>query len=61
MTLVKNLVHRDKATSFSYDNLVGNFKDGEVGQKIKLQILQDFMSKNDPDKEFYDSLYSNNT
>lgn len=49
LTLVKKLIKRDKDTCFSYDNLVGNFKDGEIGKKIKTQIFAEFFEKHDID------------
>jgi hypothetical protein len=35
MTLVKALTRKDKSSYFSYENLMGNFKDGEIGTKIR--------------------------
>lgn len=35
MALIKTLVKRDKQSYFSYENLMGNFKDGEIGTKIR--------------------------
>jgi len=58
MTLVKSLIKKDKATCFSYDNLVGNFKDGEVGRKLMQQIFSEFFDKHDIDQDFYDTFYS---
>ena len=58
MTLVKKLVRKDRATCFSYDNLIGNFKDGEVGNKVKSQIFTEFFERNNPDRDFYESFYS---
>lgn len=57
MTLVKKLIEKDKSTSLSYDNLVGNFKDGELGRKVKSNIISDFLSKGQPEKDFYESFY----
>jgi len=58
MTLVKSLIKKDKATCFSYDNLVGNMKDGEVGRKLRSQIFAEFFEKHDIDRDFYDTFYS---
>eukprot|EP00347_Sterkiella_histriomuscorum_P009154 403342313 len=52
------LIKKDKATCFSYDNLIGNFKDSQIGKKIKSQIFQEFFYKNNPERDFYESFYS---
>ena len=52
MTLVKKLIQKDKATCLSYDNLIGNLRDGEVGKKVKDQILNEFLAVHNPDKDF---------
>jgi hypothetical protein len=54
IVLIKQLVQRSRATNLSYDNLVGNFRDGDVGKKVKAQIFSQFFSKHNPDKEFAD-------
>jgi hypothetical protein len=35
LVLIKKLIQKNRSTNLSYDNLVGNFKDGEIGRKIK--------------------------
>lgn len=57
MTLVKSLTRSDKSSYFSYENLMGNFKDGEIGTKIRNQILSEFLEKNNPDKDFMETFY----
>jgi hypothetical protein len=44
MTLLKSLIRKEKTTSFSYDNLVGNFRDGEIGGKVKTLIMNEFFA-----------------
>jgi hypothetical protein len=48
LMLIKTLIQKSKSTNLSYDNLVGNFKDGEIGRKVRSQIFTDFFSKNNP-------------
>lgn len=57
MTLIKSLARPDKRLSFSYDNLIGNFKDGEIGTKIRNQIINDYLVLNNPDKVFNEEFY----
>lgn len=59
MTLVKKLIKKDKATSFSYDNLIGNFRDGQIGRKVKSQIFSEFFQRHNPEKDFQETFYSN--
>ena len=53
------MIHKDNATSLSYENLLGNLKDGEIGSKVKKQIFDDFFAKYNPEKDFYESFYFN--
>jgi hypothetical protein len=32
---MKSLIKKDKESCFSYENLMGNFRDGEIGTKIR--------------------------
>ena len=57
MTLIKQLIHKDNATSLSYENLLGNLKDGEIGKKVKKKIFDEFFEKKNPEKDFHESFY----
>lgn len=60
MNLLKRLARKEKYECLSYDNLIGNFKDGEIGQKIRKSIVEDYIEHYNPDKEFMEEFYSNN-
>ena len=36
---------------------MGNFKDGEIGSKIRNEILAEYMLFNNPDKDFTEEFY----
>ncbi|CDW86595.1 UNKNOWN [Stylonychia lemnae] len=57
LTLVKKLIQKDQSTNLSYDNLIGNLRDGEIGNKVKKQIFQEFFAQNNLDKDFQDQFY----
>ena len=57
MTLIKALIKKDKISYFSYENLMGNYKDGEIGTKIVNQIIGEFLERNNPDKDFQEEFY----
>lgn len=52
MTLIKKLTKKKRKISYSYENLMGNFHDGEIGLKVRRQILTEFLHKKNPDKDF---------
>jgi hypothetical protein len=49
VVLIKKLLEKKKETCLSYENLVGNFKDGEIGSKVKAQIFKEFFAQHNPD------------
>jgi hypothetical protein len=57
LVLIKRLLERSKETCLSYENLTGNFKDGEIGNKLKSQLFKEFFAKYNPDKEFADYVF----
>ena len=57
MTLVKKLIEKDKKTCLSYDNLVGNFRDGQIGKKIKKEIMVEFFVRNNLETEFQEQFF----
>jgi hypothetical protein len=52
MTLIKKLVKKEKKECLSYDNLLGNYQDGGIGIKIKKEILDAFIEKKNPQRDF---------
>jgi len=58
LVLIRKLVEKNtRASNLSYENLVGNFTDGEVGKKIKALVFDEFFAKNNPDREFADFVF----
>lgn len=58
MILIRHLSREDQSISYSYDNLIGNFNDGQIGLKIRKKILDEYiLTNNKHNEEFYSSFY----
>jgi hypothetical protein len=55
--LIRKLLQKNRSTNLSYENLVGNFKDSEIGKKVRFQIFNQFFALHNPEKEFADYLF----
>jgi hypothetical protein len=58
LLLIRRLLQKNRSTNLSYDNLVGNFKDGEIGKKVRNQIFTQFFSIHNPEREFAEYMFN---
>ena len=42
MTLMRYLLNQNENSNLSYENLIGNFRDGAIGSKLRTHILNQF-------------------
>ena len=52
MILIKKLISNKHKTTYSYENLIGNFLDGEIGLKIRTELIDSYLERKNLDKDF---------